>query len=68
MHKPMYIYKWPDYIYGDSHQRHQKWYVTILCKLECELYLTWKYERKDEYLTVYILMFIYQLNRIKYSK
>ena len=31
MHKPMYIYKWPDY--GDSHQRHQKWYVTILSKI-----------------------------------
>ena len=57
MHKPTYIYKWPDY--GDSHQRHQKWYVTMLSKLECELYLIWKYERKDEYLSVYILMFIY---------
>ena len=66
MHKPMYIYKWSDY--GDSHQRRQKWYVTILSKLECELYLIWKYERKDEYLSVYILMFIYQLNRIKYPQ
>ena len=27
----------------------------------------WKYERNDEYLPVYILMFIYQLNHIKYS-
>ena len=62
----MYIYKWPDY--GDSHQRHQKWYVKILSKLECELYLIWKYEGKDEYLSVYILMFIYQLNRIEYSQ
>ena len=66
MHKPMYVYKWPDY--GDSHQRHQKWSVAILSKLECELYLIWKYERKDEYLPVYILMFINQLNRIKYSQ
>ena len=66
MHKQMYNYKWPDY--GDSHQRHQKWYVTMLSKLECELYLIWKYERKDEYSSVHILMFIYQLNRIKYSR
>ena len=66
MHKQIYIYKWPDY--GDSCQRHQKWYVTMLSKLECELFLIWKYERKDEYLSVYILMFIYQLNRIKYSQ
>ena len=66
MHKQMYIYKLPDY--GDSHQRHQKWYVTTRSKLECELYLIWKYERKDEYLSVFILMFIYQLNRIKYSR
>ena len=62
MHKPLFVYKWPDY--GDSHQRYQKWYVTILSKLECELYLIGKYERKDEYLSVYNLMFIYQLNRI----
>ena len=61
MHKLIYVYKWPDY--GDSYQRHQKWSVTILSKLECELYLIWKYERKDEYLPVYILMFIYQLSR-----
>ena len=38
--------------YGDSHQRHQKWSVTILSKLECELYLIWKNERKDGYLPV----------------
>ena len=56
----------PDY--GDSHQRHQKWSVTILSKLECELYLIWNHERKDEYLPVYILMFIYLLGRIKYSQ
>ena len=60
--KPIYIYKWP-------HQRHQNWsYVTTMSKLECELYVIWKYERNDEYLLVYILMFIYQLNRIKYSQ
>ena len=48
----MYIYKWPDY--GDANQRHQKWYVTILSEWEWELYFIWKYERKDEYLPVYI--------------
>ena len=54
--------------YGDSDQRHQKRSVTTLSKLECDLYLIWKYERKDEYLTVYILIFIYLLGRIKYSQ
>ena len=40
----------------------------MLSKLEFELYLIWEYERKDEYLPVYILMFTYLLGGIEYSQ
>ena len=41
-------------------------FYLLLLLLEFELYLIWKYECKDEYIPVYILMFIYLLGRIKY--
>ena len=48
-------------------------FETVVCKmaaisLQIPLYLIWKYKRLDEYLQIYILMFIYQLNRIQYSQ
>ena len=53
--------------YGDSYQCHQKWPVAILSKLLFEIYLIWKYERKGEYLPVYIFMFMYLLSYVAFS-